>query len=145
MDQSEACWAAKASGETPCLRQLLDVYEFYGAPVVALMEVPGDAISAYEILTETIEKRLRRYNRKLKQHHHHASGEGSLEALNNCALHGQVAIRLGDIEERRLDIAGVIQVRRQRLRHRLDRRRSPERRKMLHLPGRSGKSRRTCL
>jgi ribosomal subunit interface protein len=28
----------------------------------------GDAISAYEILTETIEKRLRRYNRKLKQH-----------------------------------------------------------------------------
>ena len=31
----------------------------------------GDAISAYEILTETIEKRLRRYNRKLKQHRHH--------------------------------------------------------------------------
>ena len=30
----------------------------------------GDAISAYEILTETIEKRLRRYNRKLKQHRH---------------------------------------------------------------------------
>ncbi len=26
--------------EMPCLRQLLDVYEFYGAPVVALMEVP---------------------------------------------------------------------------------------------------------
>ena len=34
----------------------------------------GDAISAYEILTETIEKRLRRYNRKLKQHRHHANG-----------------------------------------------------------------------
>jgi len=33
--------------EIPCLRQLLDVYEFYGASVVALMEVPGDAISAY--------------------------------------------------------------------------------------------------
>ena len=33
--------------ETPCIRQLLDVYEFYGASVVALMEVPGDAISAY--------------------------------------------------------------------------------------------------
>ena len=31
----------------------------------------GDAISAYELLTETIEKRLRRYNRKLKQHRHH--------------------------------------------------------------------------
>jgi len=26
--------------EVPCLRQLLDVYEFYGASVVALMEVP---------------------------------------------------------------------------------------------------------
>ncbi|HWA20366.1 MAG TPA: HPF/RaiA family ribosome-associated protein [Devosia sp.] len=34
----------------------------------------GDAISAYEILTETIEKRLRRYNRKLKQHRKHANG-----------------------------------------------------------------------
>ncbi|MBV8819305.1 MAG: UTP--glucose-1-phosphate uridylyltransferase GalU [Acidobacteriaceae bacterium] len=33
--------------ETPVTRQLLDVYEFYGASVVALMEVEGDAISAY--------------------------------------------------------------------------------------------------
>jgi UTP--glucose-1-phosphate uridylyltransferase len=33
--------------EIPAIRQLLDVYEFYGASVVALMEVPGDAISAY--------------------------------------------------------------------------------------------------
>src|SRR6202451_1250398 len=33
--------------EIPCIRQLLDVYEFYGASVVALMEVPGDAISSY--------------------------------------------------------------------------------------------------
>src|ERR1700690_3089902 len=32
--------------EIPALRQLLDVYEFYGASVVALMEVPGAAISA---------------------------------------------------------------------------------------------------
>jgi ribosomal subunit interface protein len=38
----------------------------------------GDAISAYEILTETIEKRLRRYNRKLKQHRHgNAAGNGA--------------------------------------------------------------------
>ena len=37
----------------------------------------GDAISAYEILTETIEKRLRRYNRKLKQHRHHANANGT--------------------------------------------------------------------
>jgi UTP--glucose-1-phosphate uridylyltransferase len=36
--------------EIPCLRQLLDVYEFFGAPVVALMEVPEDAISAYGVV-----------------------------------------------------------------------------------------------
>ena len=35
------------ASETPCVRQLLDVYEFYGAPVLALMEVEGEAISAY--------------------------------------------------------------------------------------------------
>jgi UTP--glucose-1-phosphate uridylyltransferase len=33
--------------ETPCLRQLLDVYEFFGSPVVAVMEVPPDKISAH--------------------------------------------------------------------------------------------------
>ena len=36
--------------EVPCLRQLLDVYEFYGASVVALMEVPKEAISAYGVV-----------------------------------------------------------------------------------------------
>ena len=33
--------------ETPCIRQLLDIYEFFGAPVIAVMEVPKEAISAY--------------------------------------------------------------------------------------------------
>jgi UTP--glucose-1-phosphate uridylyltransferase len=33
--------------ETPCLRQLLDVYSFFGAPVLAVMEVPPENISAY--------------------------------------------------------------------------------------------------
>ncbi len=36
--------------DIPCLRQLLDVYEFYGASVVALMEVPMDSISAYGVV-----------------------------------------------------------------------------------------------
>jgi UTP--glucose-1-phosphate uridylyltransferase len=36
--------------EIPCLRQLLDVYEFFSAPVVALMEVPRDQISAYGVV-----------------------------------------------------------------------------------------------
>ena len=40
----------------------------------------GDATSAYEIMAETIEKRLRRYNRKLKQHRRHVNGEDSVEA-----------------------------------------------------------------
>ena len=33
--------------ETPCLRQLLDVYSFFGSPVLAVMEVPRENISAY--------------------------------------------------------------------------------------------------
>src|SRR5450432_3154780 len=33
--------------ETPCLRQLLDVYEFFCAPVLAVMEVPPESISSY--------------------------------------------------------------------------------------------------
>ena len=33
--------------ETPCIRQLLDIYEFFGAPVLAVMEVPKDKISSY--------------------------------------------------------------------------------------------------
>jgi UTP--glucose-1-phosphate uridylyltransferase len=36
--------------EVPCLRQLIDVYEFYGAPVLALMEVPKENISAYGVV-----------------------------------------------------------------------------------------------
>lgn len=36
--------------KVPCLRQLLDVYYEYGCPVVALMEVPREAISAYGVV-----------------------------------------------------------------------------------------------
>ena len=36
--------------DVPCLRQLLDVYEYFGASVVALMEVPEASISAYGIV-----------------------------------------------------------------------------------------------
>ncbi len=36
--------------EIPCLRQLLDIYNFYGTPVLALMEVPEDQISAYGVV-----------------------------------------------------------------------------------------------
>ena len=33
--------------ETPCLRQLVDIYTFFGSPVIAVMEVPPDSLSAY--------------------------------------------------------------------------------------------------
>ncbi len=36
--------------EIPCLRQLLDIYEFFGSPVVALMEVDPENISAYGVV-----------------------------------------------------------------------------------------------
>jgi UTP--glucose-1-phosphate uridylyltransferase len=36
--------------EVPCIRQLLDVYEFFCAPVLAVMEVPKDQISAYGVV-----------------------------------------------------------------------------------------------
>jgi UTP--glucose-1-phosphate uridylyltransferase len=38
------------TSEVPCVRQLLDIYEYYGASVLALMEVPGDQISAYGVV-----------------------------------------------------------------------------------------------
>jgi len=46
----------------------------------------GDAISAYEILTETIEKRLRRYNRKLKQRRHPVTGANGEDTAQSYVL-----------------------------------------------------------
>jgi UTP--glucose-1-phosphate uridylyltransferase len=34
----------------PCIRQLLDIYEYFGASVLALMEVPPDQISSYGVV-----------------------------------------------------------------------------------------------
>ena len=36
--------------EVPCMRQLLDVYDYFGASVLALMEVPVENISAYGVV-----------------------------------------------------------------------------------------------
>ncbi|MDQ6664465.1 MAG: UTP--glucose-1-phosphate uridylyltransferase GalU [Acidobacteriota bacterium] len=36
--------------ETPCVRQLLDIYEFFSAPVLAVMEVPHEATSSYGVV-----------------------------------------------------------------------------------------------
>src|SRR5438132_1556492 len=36
--------------EIPCLRQLLDIHEFFTAPVLAVMEVPKEGISSYGVV-----------------------------------------------------------------------------------------------
>lgn len=36
--------------ETPCLRQLLDIYSFFMAPVLAVMEVAPESISSYGVV-----------------------------------------------------------------------------------------------
>jgi UTP--glucose-1-phosphate uridylyltransferase len=36
--------------DVPCIRQLLDIYEFFNAPVLAVMEVPKENISAYGVV-----------------------------------------------------------------------------------------------
>ena len=46
----------------------------------------GDAVSAYEILSETIEKRLRRYNRKLRSHRGRANGAHEPESAQSYVL-----------------------------------------------------------
>ena len=38
------------SAETPCLRQLLDIHEFFAAPVLAVMEVPKESLSSYGVV-----------------------------------------------------------------------------------------------
>ena len=40
----------------------------------------GDAVRAFEIMADAIEKRLRRYKRKLKDHRRHANGGDAMEA-----------------------------------------------------------------
>ena len=44
----------------------------------------GDAVSAYEIMSDTIEKRLRRYKRKLKSHRGRSSGATESDATEEA-------------------------------------------------------------
>ncbi len=41
------------ASKTPCIQQLVDVYNQHGASVLALMEVPNDQISAYGVVDAT--------------------------------------------------------------------------------------------
>ena len=38
------------NAEVPCMKQLLNVYEFFGTSILALMEVPEESVSAYGIV-----------------------------------------------------------------------------------------------
>jgi UTP--glucose-1-phosphate uridylyltransferase len=38
------------AAETPCLRQLLDIHEFFAAPVLAVMEVPRESLQSYGVV-----------------------------------------------------------------------------------------------
>jgi UTP--glucose-1-phosphate uridylyltransferase len=38
------------NAEIPCLRQLLDIHEFFAAPVLAVMEVPKENLSSYGVV-----------------------------------------------------------------------------------------------
>jgi UTP--glucose-1-phosphate uridylyltransferase len=38
------------AAETPCLRQLLDIHEFFAAPVLAVMEVPRESLHSYGVV-----------------------------------------------------------------------------------------------
>jgi UTP--glucose-1-phosphate uridylyltransferase len=38
------------ASEIPCLRQLLDIHEFFAAPVLAVMEVPRESLSSYGVV-----------------------------------------------------------------------------------------------
>jgi ribosomal subunit interface protein len=44
----------------------------------------GDAVSAYEIMSDTVEKRLRRYKRKLKQHRGRGNGANGTDATEEA-------------------------------------------------------------
>lgn len=54
--------------ETPCLKQLLDVHQAYGASVLALMEVPREQVPAYGIVRAEPVRRNGREERVYRIH-----------------------------------------------------------------------------
>ncbi|HEY7379423.1 MAG TPA: UTP--glucose-1-phosphate uridylyltransferase GalU, partial [Steroidobacteraceae bacterium] len=72
--------------ERPCLRQLLDVYDRYGCPVIAVMEVPRESISAYGCIdAEQVDERTFRIRNLVEK-------PKASEAPSNLAIIGRYVL-----------------------------------------------------
>jgi UTP--glucose-1-phosphate uridylyltransferase len=72
--------------ERPCLRQLLDVYERFGCPVIAVMEVPRENISAYGCIdAEKVDDRTYRIRNLVEK-------PKASEAPSNLAIIGRYVL-----------------------------------------------------
>jgi len=79
------------ASETPCIRQLLDVYEYYGASVLALMEVPREHISAYGVVDAELVADNGRANRLFRIRNMVEKPKGA-EAPSNLAIIGRYVL-----------------------------------------------------
>lgn len=94
--------------EVPCLKQMLDVYEKYdGAPVVALQEVEGEAISRFgAIAGEEIEPNVFRIHNMVEKPRYE-------DAPSNLAIIGRYVLVpevFGLIEQTQRGVGGEIQI-----------------------------------
>jgi UTP--glucose-1-phosphate uridylyltransferase len=93
--------------ETPALRQLLDVYEKYDAPVVAVFEVAGEAISRFGVIDgEQIEHGVYRINDMIEK-------PAAAEAPSDLAIIGRYVLTpdiFAEIETTSPGAIGEIQI-----------------------------------
>ncbi|MBV8070910.1 MAG: UTP--glucose-1-phosphate uridylyltransferase GalU, partial [Acidobacteriaceae bacterium] len=79
------------ASDTPCVRQLLDVYSYYGASVLALMEVPREQISAYGVVDAELVSDNGRQNR-LYRIRNMVEKPKSEDAPSNLAIIGRYVL-----------------------------------------------------
>ena len=78
--------------ETPCLRQLLDVYGFFCAPVLAVMEVPPENISAYGAIDAEPVSAQRLDRPRLSHPRPGGKAQGNEDAPSNLAIIGRYVL-----------------------------------------------------
>lgn len=93
--------------ETPALKQLLDVYEKYDAPVVAVFEVEGEAISRFGVIDgEEVEPGVYKIRDMVEK-------PPAAEAPSNLAIIGRYILTpdiFGEISQTRPGAIGEIQI-----------------------------------